>query len=81
MSRAIDTLFNTVGDRQSSEVPLKPEGFSKVVSVTPAELNKLKKDKEAVFRLGLDLQQTRKSPPAEDLSQVHYSIFPDFFLL
>ena len=75
MPRAIDTLFNTVGAQQSSEVPLKPAGFSKVVRVTPAELRQLKKEKEAVFRLGLDLQaQQGRRSPADDLASSQVSV-------
>jgi len=73
--RAIDTLFNTVGAQQSSEVPLKPAGFSKVIRVTPTELRQLKKDKEAVFRLGLELQvQQGRRSPAEDLASSQVSV-------
>ena len=56
------------------KVPLKPAGFSKVVRVTPSEMRQLKKEKEAVFRLGLDLQiQQGRRSPAEDFmsSQVN----------
>ena len=65
--RAIDTLFNTVGDHVSSDVPLKPVGFSKVVRVTTEDLAQVKLEKDTVFKMGLDLknQQGKKSTIVE----------------
>ena len=33
MPRAIDTIFNTIGDRLSASLPLQPLGFNRVVAV------------------------------------------------
>jgi len=55
MPRAIDTIFTTIGDRQCDSVPLQPMGFNRVVGVGTGEMEQMRKDKEAVFRLGLEL--------------------------
>jgi hypothetical protein len=34
MPRAIDTIFNTIGDRLSVSLPLQPLGFNRVLAVS-----------------------------------------------
>lgn len=72
MPRAIDTIFTTIGDRQCDTVPLQPMGFNRVVGVGTVEMEQMRKDKEAVFRLGLELlsgkTKGRISPDVSSMS-------------
>ena len=55
--RSLDTVFNTIGSQISATVPVQPVGFNRVVGISQGELDTARKDKEAVFRLGLDLNK------------------------
>ena len=62
--RSIDTIFNTIGVKVC-ETPVQPLGFNRVVSISKEDLDKLRKEKESVFRLGLDLSK-KSRPPSPD---------------
>ena len=62
--RSIDTIFNTIGVKVC-ETPVQPLGFNRVVSISKEDLDKLRKEKESVFRLGLDLHK-KSRPPSPD---------------
>ena len=64
--RAIDTVFNTIGSKVSDS-PVQPVGFNRVVSVSQAEQDQQRNEKQSVFRLGLDLQK-KSRPPSPDTS-------------
>ena len=68
--RAIDTVFNTIGPKVvSTDCPVQPSGFNRVVSVSRAEQDQQRSEKQSVFRLGLDLQKkSQPSPPSPDSS-------------
>ena len=68
--RSLDTVFNTIGSKISETVPVQPVGFNRVVSINNAELDQLRRDKEAVFKLGIDLSKKsgRASPDSSMLS-------------
>ena len=59
--RSIDTIFNTIGSKVCTS-PIQPSGFNRVVSISEEDLEKLRKDKESVFRLGLDLRKKSRPP-------------------
>ena len=66
--RSLDTVFNTIGEQISESVPVQPVGFNRVVGITQGELVQAKKDKEAVFRLGLDLNKKTGGRLSPDIS-------------
>ena len=70
--RSLDTVFNTIGTQISNTVPVQPVGFNRVVGISQGELEQARKDKETVFRLGLDLNKKtgggRLSPDISTLS-------------
>ena len=68
--RSLDTVFNTIGSQVSDTVPVQPVGFNRIISINNAELEQGKKDKESVFRLGVDLTKKsgRVSPDSSVLS-------------
>jgi len=70
MPRAIDTIFTTIGDRLCDTVPLQPLGFNRVAAVGRAEQEQMRKEKEAVFKLGLELFKVRgrESPDISAMS-------------
>ena len=53
--RSLVTVFNTIGSQISNTDPVQPVGFNRVVGISQGELDQARKEKEAVFRLGLDL--------------------------
>ena len=64
--RAIDTVFNTIAAKVS-ETAVQPSGFNRVVSISQAEQEQQRSEKQSVFRLGLDLQK-KSRPPSPDTS-------------
>ena len=68
--RSLDTVFNTIGTKISETVPVQPIGFNRVVSINNNELDQIRRDKESVFKLGLDLNKKsgRASPDSSVLS-------------
>ena len=60
--RSLDTVFNTIGTQISNTVPVQPVGFNRVVGISQGELEQARKDKETVFRLGLDLNKKTGGP-------------------
>eukprot|EP00092_Neocalanus_flemingeri_P032334 GFUD01035153.1.p1 GENE.GFUD01035153.1~~GFUD01035153.1.p1 ORF type:complete len:1912 (+),score=653.09 GFUD01035153.1:74-5809(+) len=59
MPRAIDTIFTTIGNRQCATVPLQPKGFNGVELVGVLQQEQMRKEKEAVFKLGLELLNSK----------------------
>ena len=64
--RAIDTVFNTIAAKVS-ETAVQPSGFNRVVTISQAEQEQQRSEKQSVFRLGLDLQK-KSRPPSPDTS-------------
>lgn len=64
--RSIDLVFNTIGSKVCQS-PVQPFGFNRVVAMSQKDLDLLRKEKESVFRLGLDLKK-RSRPPSPDTS-------------
>ena len=64
--RSIDTIFNTIGSKVS-DTSVQPSGFNRVVSISQAEQEQQRNQKQSVFRLGLDLQK-KSRPPSPDTS-------------
>ena len=57
LPRALDVLFNSVKDRQTLGLELKPNCFNRVVQMREKDIRKLEEDKHSVFALGMELQQ------------------------
>ena len=68
--RSLDTVFNTIGSQISETVPVQPIGFNRVVNVARHEMDQARKDKDSVFRLGMDLTKKtgRVSPDISTMS-------------
>lgn len=62
MPMSLDTLFSSIKDKMSATVPIRPVGYSRVVRASQEEIAKFAKEKESVFKLGLELARHRKSP-------------------
>ena len=60
----------------SSDVPLKPAGFSKVVRVTTEDLAQVNLEKDTVFKMGLDLKnQQGKKSTIEELASCQVGVY------
>lgn len=81
LPRALDVLFNSVGDRQSSTVALKPLGFNRVAQLKPVELEKFTAEKRAIFELGKELKALNNSTESvtSNMSQESLATMFPFF--
>ncbi len=55
--RALDVIFNSVGERQTTSLELKPNCFNRVVQMKEKDVKKLEEDKTEVFRLAVELER------------------------
>ena len=70
LPRAIDTIFLSISDKLCTSLPLQPMDFNRVIGLTRQDLQRLEKEKESVFRLGMDLRQVKfkgRVSPSESL--------------
>ena len=51
LPRSLDVIFNSIEDRQWSDMSLKPKMFGNVVQLTPSQLDKEQLVKERVFKM------------------------------
>eukprot|EP00095_Tigriopus_kingsejongensis_P010559 maker-scaffold421_size176100-snap-gene-0.31 protein:Tk10559 transcript:maker-scaffold421_size176100-snap-gene-0.31-mRNA-1 annotation:"golgin subfamily a member 4-like" len=56
LPRALDVIFNSVGEDENNLPDLKPNCFNRVVQMKDRDLRRSEEDKMAVFGLGRDLQ-------------------------
>lgn len=56
LPRALDVIFNSVGEDDNSVPDLRPNCFNRVVQMKERDLKKSEEDKMAVFNLGRELQ-------------------------
>lgn len=56
LPRALDVIFNSIGEQQMIGLELKPNCFNRVVQMRPKDVSKLEQDKLNVFELGRELQ-------------------------
>ena len=68
LPRALDVIFNSVGDRQMVSLDLKPNCFNRVVQMKDKDVRRLEEDKQGVFQLGVELEQQQQKTRVRDFS-------------
>ena len=69
LPRALDVVFNSIGEQQMLGLELKPNCFNRVIQMKPKDISKLEQDKLNVFELGRELLANKQHPPGGTSSQ------------
>ncbi len=82
LPRSLDVIFNSIGDRQMTELKLKPNCFNRVVQMKDKDVRKLEEDKQTVFSLGIELAAAHHADKKNhhgDLKVRHTNVLCQYF--
>ena len=60
LPRALDVIFNTIGEKLSPDLAVKPTEFNGVMAIESVAMETLQQEKESVYNLGLELRNVRE---------------------